>query len=73
MKIRVQFSNPHFEQSSQLLNSDLCDAATDSSAFIDRSLKAMNEEEGGCEDAIKAQAPVKFVGHTSNLARLANR
>ena len=58
---------------SQLFNLDLCDAATDSSAFIDRSLKAMNEEEGGCEDAIKAQAPVKFVGHTSNLARLANR
>ena len=52
---------------------DLCDAATDSPAFIDRSLKVMHEEEAGCEDAIKAQAPVKFVGHTSNLARLANR
>ena len=54
-------------------NIDLCDAATDSPAFIDRSLKVMHEEEAGCEDAIKAQAPVKFVGHTSNLARLANR
>jgi hypothetical protein len=33
----------------------------------------MNDEEAGCEDAIKAQTPVKFVGHTSSLARLANR
>ena len=33
----------------------------------------MHNEEAGCEDAIKAQTPVKFVGHTSSLARLANR
>ena len=52
---------------------DLCDAATDSQAFIARSLHAMNEAEAGCEDAIKAQMPVKLVGHTSSLARLANR
>ena len=52
---------------------DLCDEATDAQAFIRRSLEAMHEAEGRCEDAIKAQNPVKLVGHTSSLARLANR
>ena len=52
---------------------DLCDAATDSQAFIARSLHAMYEAEAGCEDAIRAEMPVKLVGHTSSLARLANR
>ena len=51
----------------------LCDDATDSKAFIKRSLLRMQEHTGHCEDAIRAGNAIKMVEHTSCLGRMANR
>lgn len=51
----------------------LCDIATDSGAFVARSLEAMNEATNGCELGIQTSNPAKLVEQASKLGRLANR
>lgn len=52
---------------------NLLDEVTDARAFIERSLKAMQEHAGHCEDAIRQGNAIKLVEHASALARMANR
>ena len=51
----------------------LCDVATDSGAFVERSVEAMAQATKGCELAIQTSNPNKMVEHASKLGRLANR
>jgi len=51
----------------------LCDAATDSQAFVERSLEAMHEATRGCETAIQTSNAAKLVEQASKLGRLSNR
>lgn len=51
----------------------LVDEVTNSQAFIQRTLKAMQDHTDCCEDAIKAGDAIKLVNHSSSLARLGNR
>lgn len=51
----------------------LCDAATDSQAFVERSLEAMHDATKGCELAIQTSNAAKLVEQASKLGRLSNR
>ena len=51
----------------------LCDVATDSQAFVERSIEAMHEATKGCESGIQTSNPAKLVENASKLGRLANR
>ena len=51
----------------------LCDVATDSKAFVQRSLEAMQEATDGCELALQTSNAAKLVEQASRLGRLSNR
>ncbi|XP_059099435.1 vinculin-like isoform X3 [Tigriopus californicus] len=51
----------------------LCDEATDSLAFIEQSLEAMEDRTAKCEDAVRSGQALKMVENTSALARMTNR
>ena len=46
-----------------------CDEATSSASFVEQSMRAIQEKNDNCEDAVAAADPLKLVENTSAMAR----